>query len=133
MLATTMVGIDAEREHGYGTQWTNKQTKQLFDRKDNPMQLVEWSGAATGLDQWLPVFLPFRALWQMAIGSCPRFPYPLCSSRTASCPRYGWKPALSLRALRQPSPAAFDAEPAPLSVSGSEFRRPASGTVLTAW
>ena len=84
--------------------------------------LVEWSGGATGLDQWLPAFLPFRASWQMAIRSCPRFPHPLSSSRTASFPRYGWKPALSLRALPQPSPAAFDAEPTFLSVSGSESR-----------
>jgi hypothetical protein len=82
-------------------------------------QLVEWSGGATGLDQWLPVFLSFRASWQIPIRnrdrSCPRFPHPLCSSRTASFPQYGWKPALSLRALPQASPAAFDAEPASLS------------------
>jgi hypothetical protein len=86
------------------------------------LKLVEWSGGATGLDQWLPGCLPFRGWWQMAIRSCPRFPHPLCSSRTASLPRYGWKPALSLRALPQPSPAAFDAEPASLSGSGSESR-----------
>jgi hypothetical protein len=48
--------------------------------------LVEWSGGATGLDQWLPVCLPFRALWQMAIRSCPRFLRPLCSFRTAGFP-----------------------------------------------
>jgi hypothetical protein len=35
--------------------------------------------------------------------------------------RYGWRPAWSLGALPQPSPAAFDAEPF-LSASGSESR-----------
>jgi len=44
----------------------------------------------------------------------PTFPPPLCSSRTASFPRYGWKPALPLHALPPPSPAAFDAEPVPI-------------------
>ena len=82
--------------------------------------LVEWSGGATGLDQWLPVWLPFRASWQMAFRSCPRFLHPLLSFRTAGLPQDGWKPAWSLRALPPPSPAAFDAEPAFLSASGSE-------------
>jgi len=84
--------------------------------------LVEWSGGATGLDQWIPMALPFRASWQTAIRSCRRFPRPLGSSRTASFPWYGWKPAWSLRALPQPSPAALDAEPAFLSISGSVSR-----------
>src|SRR5208337_2967730 len=81
--------------------------------------LVEWSEGATGLDQWLPVYLPFRALWQRAIRSCPRFLHPLCSFRTAGFPQYGWKPAWSSCTLPQPFPAAFDAGPAVLSVSGS--------------
>jgi len=89
-------------------------------------KLVEWNGGAAGFDQWLPVCRPFRASWQIPIrtrdSSCPRFPHPLCSSRTASFPRYGWRPAWSLRALPQPSRAAFDAEPTFLSVSGSESR-----------
>jgi hypothetical protein len=62
-------------------------------------EVVEWSGGATGLDQWLPVFLPFGASWQVPIRnrdrSCPRFPHPLFSSRTASFPRYGWEPELT--------------------------------------
>jgi hypothetical protein len=33
-------------------------------------RLVEWSGGATGLDQWLPSYQPFRASWQTALGSC---------------------------------------------------------------
>ena len=61
--------------------------------------LVEWSGGATGLDQGLPVWRPFRASWQMAIRSCPRFLHPLLSFRTAGLPQDGWKPAFSLRAL----------------------------------
>jgi hypothetical protein len=70
---------------------------------------VEWSGGATGLDQWLPVFRPFRASWQMATRSCPRFLRPLYSFRTAGFPQYGWKPALSSRALPKPFGASFDA------------------------
>jgi hypothetical protein len=58
---------------------------------------VEWSGGAPGLDQWLPVYLPFRASWQMAIRSYRRFPRPLFSFRTASFPRYGWRPSLVAR------------------------------------
>jgi hypothetical protein len=49
--------------------------------------LVEWSGGATGLDQWLPVCLPFRALSQMAIRSCPRFLHPLLSFPNHPLPR----------------------------------------------
>jgi hypothetical protein len=52
-----------------------------------PIKLVEWSGGAAGLDQWPPLCLPFRALWQMAIRSCPQFLHPLCSFRTAGFPR----------------------------------------------
>jgi hypothetical protein len=37
------------------------------------LKLVEWSEAATCLDQWLTVLRPFRALWQTAIRSCPGF------------------------------------------------------------
>ena len=85
--------------------------------------LVEWSGGATGLDQWLPLCLPFRASWQMAIRSCPRFLHPLGSFRTAGFPQYGWKPAWSSCTLPKPFPASFDAGPAFLSVSGSESRR----------
>jgi hypothetical protein len=38
---------------------------------------AQCSGGATGLDQWLPALLPFRASWQMAMRSfrpqaCPR-------------------------------------------------------------
>ena len=58
---------------------------------------VEWSGGAPGLDQWLPMYLLFRASWQMAIRSCRRFPHPLFSSRTASFPQYGWRPSLVAR------------------------------------
>ena len=76
--------------------------------------MVEWSGGATGLDQWLPVYLPFRALWQMAIRSCPRFLHPLCSFRTAGFPQYGWKPASSLCTLLKPGTASFDAGPVPI-------------------
>jgi hypothetical protein len=75
------------------------------------------------LDQWLPLYLPFPASWQMAIRSCPRFLHPLGSFRTAGVPQYGWKPAGSSCTLPHPSPAAFDAGPAVLSVSGSESRR----------
>ena len=74
-----------------------------------------------GLDQWLPLYLPFRASWQMAIRSCPRFLHPLGSFHTAGSP--GWKPAWSSCTLPKPSPASFDAGPAFLSVSGSVSRR----------
>jgi hypothetical protein len=76
-----------------------------------------------GLDQWLPLCLPFRASWQMAIRSCRRFLHPLGSFRTAGFPQYGWKPAWSSCTLPKPSPASFDAGPAFLSVSGSVSRR----------
>jgi hypothetical protein len=41
--------------------------------------------------------------------------------------QYDWKPASSLRALPQPFPAAFDAEPAFLSIPGSGSRSLGSG------
>src|ERR1035437_5450313 len=44
---------------------------------------VEWSGGATGLDQWLPSYQPFRASWQTALGSCRSFLRPLYSFLTA--------------------------------------------------
>src|ERR1035438_8593439 len=72
-------------------------------------KLVEWSGGATGLDQWLPSYQPFRASWQTALGSCRRFLRPLYSFRTAGFPQYGWKPALSSCALPKPFGASFDA------------------------
>ena len=72
-------------------------------------RLVEWSGGATGLDQWLPAYQPFRASWQMATRSCPRFLRPLYSFRTAGFTQYGWKPALSSCALPTPFGASFDA------------------------
>ena len=71
--------------------------------------MVEWSGGATGLDQWLPSYQPFRASWQTALGSCRRFLRPLYSFRTAGFPQYGWKPALSSCALPKPFAASFDA------------------------
>ena len=74
--------------------------------------LVEWSGGATGLDQWLPSYPPFRASWQTALGSCRRFLHPLYSCRTAGFPQYGWKPAWSSCALPIPVRASFDAGPA---------------------
>ena len=69
--------------------------------------LVEWSGGATGLDQWLPLFRPFRASWQIASRSCPRFLHPLLSFRTAGLPQYGWKPAFAFGGIFSlpPSPA----------------------------
>jgi hypothetical protein len=76
-----------------------------------------------GLDQWLPLCLPFRASWQMAIRSYRRFLHPLGSFRTAGFPQYGWKPASSPCVLPRPSPASFDAGRAVLCVSGSESRR----------
>jgi hypothetical protein len=72
-------------------------------------ELVEWSGGATGLDQWLPSYPSFRASWQTALGSCRRFLRPLYSFRTAGFPQYGWKPASSSCALPKPFRAAFDA------------------------
>ena len=41
------------------------------------------------LDQWLPLYQPFRASWQTALGSCRRFLHPLYSCRTAAFPQYG--------------------------------------------
>ena len=76
-----------------------------------------------GLDQWLPLCLPFRASWQMATRSCPRFPHPLGAFRTAGFPQCGWKPAWSSCTLPKPSPASFDAGLTFLSVSGSVSRR----------
>src|SRR5437867_161733 len=38
--------------------------------------LVRCNGDATGLDQWLPVYQPFRALWQTALGVLPSFSRP---------------------------------------------------------
>jgi hypothetical protein len=75
------------------------------------------------LDQWLPLYLPFPASWQMAIRSFPGFLHPLASFRTAGFPQCGWKPAWLSCALPHPSPAAFVAGPAVLSVSGSVSRR----------
>jgi hypothetical protein len=74
--------------------------------------LVEWSGGATGLDQWLPSYQPFRASWRTALGSCRRFLHPLYSWRAAGFSQYGWKPALSSCALPIPVRPAFDAGPA---------------------
>ena len=98
-----------------------------LQRRNNPRSpppdltgRVEWRR-----DRFRPMASCVSALSSMVANGhqvLPCFPHLLCSSRTASLPRYGWKPALSLRALPQPSPAAFDAEPASLSVSGSESR-----------
>ena len=55
------------------------------------------------------MYLPFRASWQKAIGSCRRFLHPLYSFRKVGFPHYGWKPALSSCALPLPLRAAFDA------------------------
>ena len=70
-----------------------------------------WSSgaAAPGLDEWLPVYPPFRASWQMASRSYPRFLRPLYSFRMAGFPQSGWKPALSSCALPKPVQASFDA------------------------
>jgi hypothetical protein len=97
-------------------------------RQDLHLQACQRPKAAqerrrAGLDQWLPLYLPFRASWQMAIRSCPRFLHPLGSFRTAGFPQYGWKPAWSSCTLPKPSPASFDAGLAFLSVSGSVSRR----------
>ena len=75
-----------------------------------------------GLDQWLPLYLPFRASWQMASRSCRRFLHPLGSFRTAGFPQYGWKPAWSSCALPEPSPASFGAGPFLSGFGGSEIR-----------
>ena len=68
--------------------------------------------AHPSLDQWLPVYQPFRASWQTALGSCRCFLHPLYSFRTVGFPQYGWKPAWSSCALPKPFRAAFDAGPA---------------------
>jgi hypothetical protein len=91
------------------TPWTG--TNVVFLTTDDTLDqsLVEWSGGATGLDQWLPSYQPFRASWQTALGSCRSFLRPLYSFRTAGFPQYGWKPALSSCALPKPFGASFDA------------------------
>jgi hypothetical protein len=59
----------------------------------------------------------------MAIRSYPRFLHPLGSFRTPGFSQYDLKPASYLCLLPKPAQASFDAEPAVLSVSGSESRR----------
>ena len=49
----------------------------------------DWgSNSAVGLDQWFPVYLPFRASWRMATRSYPRFLRPLYSFRMAGFLQY---------------------------------------------
>src|SRR2546427_9281818 len=67
--------------------------------------LVEWSGGATGLDQWLPSYQLFLASWQTAFRSCRRFLHPLYSFRTAGFP----STAGSIAFLRDPSAWVFQA------------------------
>lgn len=55
-----------------------------FDGWVDPFS-AELSGGATRLDQWLTVFPPVRASWQMAITPCPCLP-PLLSCRLTAPP-----------------------------------------------
>jgi len=73
------------------------------------MKTDNWSSRAEarlGLDQWLPTYQPFRASWQMAIGSCRRFLHPLYSFRTAGFPQYNVARHISSTAGSQPCPPA---------------------------
>jgi hypothetical protein len=40
------------------------------------LKLVDYSGGATGLDQWLPMYPPFRAAWQKVIRPSTSLPPP---------------------------------------------------------
>ena len=83
---TNSVAWPVSTAFGHRRQWESNENPDGSASAEATLALVEWSKGATSLDQWLPVCLPFRALWQMAIRSCPRFLRPLSSFRTAGFP-----------------------------------------------
>jgi len=68
------------------------------------------------------MYLPLRASWQTVIRPSTSFPPPPLIMPYGGFSINGWKSASSLRALPQPVPAAFAAEPTFLAVSSSGSR-----------